>query len=401
MKSKFLLYILIALAIVAVAAFIVYQLVYRGNNSSSTGETGQTGSLPNAVTQQFPSSSQTSTVTAFNANGANASSSQFGIVSNDPTLDYFVNAANTVALIKPDGTVESISNNKTSILSSSIISNIINASFSYDGKKALVTYRVGTTTQTSVFDLATQAWSHLPNGMQSPVWSPTNYQVAYLVSKNTGSETLATIDAGTVNAKPATVTTLAMEDMSLQWPNKNIIIISDRPSAYTTGSIWLFNISSQTLSSITYEALGAESSWNASGSALTFSAGGNNAGGQISYRYATGTQQALSFATLPLKCTFGPDPTASGTANPFAFIYCAVPEDQNTFSIARLPDEYDQKIYFTADDFYSIDTNTGSLKKLFSSSAVNQNLDAAHMKVFNNILFFINRYDQKVYALAL
>lgn len=390
MKSKLLLYTLIAIAIVAVAAFVIYQLVYRGSNNAPE-VTGQTGSLPGAANQQFPSTAGTSTVGTFNASASNVSSSRFGIISNDPAFDYFVNAANIVTFIKPDGTIESMANNVSRVLSTSTISQIITTSFSYDGKKVLATYRVGTTTQSSVFDVATQAWTHLPNNIQSPVWSPTSDQVAYLAPSNTGSETLTTIDAGTANAKPVAVSTLAMEDMSLQWPSKNIMIISDRPSAYTTGSIWLFNTSSQTLSPAAYEELGAESLWSASDSALIFSAGPNNAGGQLMFQNATGTQRTLSFKTLPSKCVFESS----------AIIYCAIPHDQSTFSAARLPDEYDQGVYSTDDDFYRVDAGAGSLGEIFSYSAANQNLDATHLKIFNNILFFINRYDQKIYALAL
>jgi len=390
MKPKLLLYVLTAIAVVAIAAFVIYQLVYRGTGNAPA-VTGQTGSLPGAANQQFPLATRTSTVSAFNTSGGNVPSSQFGIISNDPALDYFVSAANVVTLVEPEGIVESIANNVTSVLSTSTISDIVTASFSYDGRKVLVTYRVGTTTQASVFDLATQAWTHLPNGMQSPVWSPTNYQIAYLVPSSTGSETLTTIDTGTANAKPAIISTLAMEDMSLQWPNKNMIIISDRPSAYTTGSVWLFNISSKTLSPVIYENLGAESLWDASGSALIFSARTNNAGGQLVFQNATGTQRVFSFGTLPSKCAFGSS----------VVVYCAVPHDQSTFSVARLPDEYDQDIYFTDDDFYRIDAGNGSLSEIFSFLTANQNLDATQMKVFNNILFFVNRYDQKIYALAL
>jgi hypothetical protein len=399
MKQKAFLYILMALAIVAVAAFIIYQLVYRGNNVAV--ETGQTGSLPGAANQQFPTGGQTSTVSTFNANLANTSSSQFGIISNDQALDYFVDAANIVTLIKPDGTIESIANNKTSIVSVSTTPNIASAAFSYDGKKLLVTSRAGTTTKSSVFDLAARSWILLPNGMQSPVWSPTNYRVAYLVPSNSGSETLTTIDAGKADTKPVVIAPLAMEDVVLQWPNKNTIIISDRPSAYTTGSIWLFNISSKTLSSVAYEYLGIESLWNASGSALIFSAGSNNAGGQLAFRNTAGVQKTFSFVTLPSKCAFGSPRVVSGTANLSSLIYCAVPSDQDTLSLARLPDEYDQKIYFTNDYFFSVDAATGSRKGIFSFSTVNQNIDATRMKILNNILFFINRYDQKIYALAL
>lgn len=400
MKSKLLLYILIALTIVAVAAFIIYQVVYRGNTVLTPAPV-QTGTLPSVVNQQFPSGGQTSTVSTFNTSGTSASSSKFGVVSNDPALDYFVDAANTVTVVKPDGTIESIANNKTSILSSSVVTNIITASFSFDGKKVFVTYRVGTTTQSSVFDLATQAWTHLPNGIQSLVWSPINYQIAYFTPTDTGSEVLTTIDAGVTSSKPVAIASLTMEDMVLQWPNKNTIVISDRPSAYTEGSIWLFNIPSKTLSSAVYENFGAESLWNASNSALIFSAGINNAGGQLAFQDTSGAQKVLLFATLPSKCTFGPLVVASGTANPSTIMYCAVPHDQDTFSIARLPDEYDQSKYFTDDDFYRVDATAGSLNQIFSFSLVNQNIDAMRMKVLNNILFFINRYDQKVYALAL
>ena len=112
--------------------------------------------------------------------------------------------------------------------------------------------------------------------------------------------------------------------MFLQWPNKNTMFFSDRPSAYTTGSIWLFNVSFKTLSSVAYENLGAESLWDASGSALIFSAESNNAGGQLAFRNTTGTQKALSFSTLPSKCIFDLYDDIKYAIHPL--IYCAVPQ---------------------------------------------------------------------------
>ncbi len=403
MKPKTLLYLLVAVAIVAVVAFVAYQFI-SGGNSGTPAVPSQTGLLPSAQNQQFPSGGQAASVGSFNTSGtgsANTSSSKFGIISNDPALDYFVNTANTVILAEPNGTIESITNGETSALNSTTTSNIINASFSYDGKKILLTAENGTTTQSNVFDIATKSWVRLPDGMQSPVWSPINYQIAYLAPSNSGTETLATINAGTAGAKPVSLTVLGMEDMGLQWPSKNTIVISDRPSAYAAGSIWSFDISSEALSSVAYENLGVESLWDASGSAIIFSGGVNNAGGQLAFRDTAGVQKVLSFATLPSKCAFGAPIAASGTANPSAPIYCAVPSDQNIFSVARLPDEYNQDMYFTDDDFYSIDTDTGLLNEIFSASLINQTIDATDMKVFNNILFFVNRYDQKIYALAL
>jgi hypothetical protein len=132
-----------------------------------------------------------------------------------------------------------------------------------------------------------------------------------------------------------------------------------------------------------------------------FLGGAEQCRGQLTFYSAAGARNLLSFTTLPSKCIFGTPGVASGTINPSAPIYCAVPSDQSTFSVARLPDEYDQKVYFTNDDFYQINTNTGSLNKIFSAPTANLTIDATRMKIFNNILFFINRYDQKIYALAL
>ena len=421
MKPKFLLYVLIALAIIAIAAFIIYRAVYQGSGGGTgelpglSGLLGQTGALPAAQNQQFPSSSvlnSGATSTAmFNASGANStsSSSKFGIISNDPALDYFVTPGNAVELIKSDGSIETISNNTPTVLSNATVLNIINAAFSYDGKKVFITYKAATTTQTSVFDVNSRTWIHLPGGMQSPVWSPINYQIAYLVDSGSGSEALRTIDTAATSSKPIDVITIAMEDMRLQWPSKDTIIISDRPSAFTATSIWSLNIPSLKLSSVAYESLGSESLWGSSDSALIFSAGPQNAGGHLLFRNIAGDQKLLSFKTLSSKCAFSPSLTSSTTpstttstiGSSSVVIYCAAPDDQNTFSVARLPDEYEQKIYFTDDDFYRVDVGANTLNQIFSYSLAGLNLDATKMKVFNNILFFINRYDQKVYALAL
>jgi hypothetical protein len=414
MKSKTFLYILIVLAIIAIGAFVIYQIVYQGSAGTGGGGLpglggllGQTGELPITQNQEFPSSSSlngSATSTAmFNAGGANntSSSSKFGIVSNDPSLDYFVTSGNVVELIKPDGTIETISDNTAVVLSDAVVSNIINAAFSYDGKKAFVTYQLATTTQTSVFDIASKTWSHLPRGIESPVWSPVNYQIAYLTQSDAGAETLSTIDASATTTKPAIITSFQMEDSLLQWPNKNTIIISDRPSTYVAGSVWSFDIPSKTLSSIAYENLGEESMWNASGSALLFSGGKNYSGGSLTFLDQNGSLRSLSFATLPSKCVFGPSSAATSSTSSVNLFYCAAPADQAMFSIVRLPDEYDQKVYFSNDIFYSVDTGSGALAQLFSYSAAGLNIDATKLKVFNNILFFINRYDQKIYALAL
>lgn len=387
--------IIIVAAAIIIAAIGFYFLTRGGANTAASP--GQTGSLPNVGTQQTPPGTPKTPTPA--GNFSNSTSSQrFGIISNDPALAYSVDNQNNITIIRPDGNIETVANDNATIISSLKIQNIASAAFSFDGRKILVNYASSSNLQTDVFDMASKSWTLLPAGMQSPVWSPTDYRIAYLQNAGTGSETIAI--TGAKNPGASIIATLATQDMALQWPNKNTLVVSDKPSVFADGSIWFFNLPNKTLTPVAAEYPGAESAWGNATSTLglIFSSNPQNSGGRLSFIGAGGNPKAVSFTTLPSKCGFSIETsTSSRTSSPV--IYCAVPRDQQTFSIARLPDEYEQKILFTADDIYKINTTDGTLTTIFNDSA--QTLDATKLKVFNNTLFFINRYDSKLYAISL
>lgn len=405
---------IIILAILVIAGFIFYFLSHRGNTNSITAT--QSGTLPGATTQSFTNTAtQSGTVGA--ATTTTGTSNIFGIVSNDPTLDYFVDGQNTATIIEPNGSIETITNGATTVLSSTTISNLITASFSYDGKKILVSSGSSSNPQTSVFAVASHTWLLLPQNMQNPVWSPTGYQVAYTSPESGGMETIFTATISTTTVKTVALKNFAMEDSLLQWPNKNTLIISDKPSAFTVGSALMLNITTKALTPIVVEYPGMETIWSKTIplTGLVFSGNSGDQGGNLSLINTDGTQNPLTFATLPSKCLFNTDTITTtstitvSTSSPKTTIpanttttlnlYCAIPQDQNTFSIARLPDEYDQKIFFTSDNFSVVNTVSGVINTVFSDP--NQTLDATDLKIFNGILLFVNRYDQKLYAIKL
>ena len=78
---------------------------------------------------------------------------------------------------------------------------------------------------------------------------------------------------------------------------------------------------------------------------------------------------------------------------------CAIPRDKNALDNNSLPDAYLKKALFTSDDFFEINVSTGEFKSVFSDDT--KNLDADDVKIFNQSVFFINRYDKKVYSVAL
>ncbi len=392
--------------------------------------TGKTGALPGVTTTQPFSGNNTGQ----NGNGgavaatSTRASETFGIISNDPTLDYFVDGQNNTTLIEPNGSIETVANGTTTVLSSTTIPNIIGASFSYDGKKILVNFSKATATQTSVFDVATKSWLSLISGMKSPIWSPSGYQIAYLSPGNLGTETILVETITATSTKTASLQTLSMEDSSLQWPNKNTLIVADRPSAFATGAALSFDIGAKTITPLVVDYPGMESIWTGTApmTGLVFSGNTGYQGGSLLLENSTGAPKTLTFTTLPTKCAFNNDVTtttqtiatsstksrassATSTASTTQItlvtttttlnLYCAVPRDQKTLGIARLPDEYDQKMLFTSDDFYRVGVSSGVLSPVFSDQA--QTLDAIDLKVFNGALLFVNRRDQKLYAIKL
>jgi hypothetical protein len=408
MKLKTLIIVIVIVLLIVGVGF--YFLAQRSTNTATPS--GQTGSLPNTGNQQFPTSTGPGNGGTANSNPS-PSSTHFGIVSNESILDYFIDAQNKTVVIEPDGEIKAITNGMASILSTSTFQNIASAAFSYDGKKILVSFASSTGPQTSIFDVAAKSWIKLPAGMQSPAWSPTDYQVAYLQSSSGRSETIYTVNAGNASVKPSVIGTVTAEDSMLQWLNKTTLILSDKPSVFTQGSVWFFNIPNQTLTAMAVEYPGLESAWSSTTSTfgLIFSSNAQNSGGHLSFVDAKGSQKTMAFTTLPSKCGFSLAISTSTTATSTTIkapkiittsslsIYCAVPRDQQTLSIARLPDEYEQKILFTADDFYKINISDGVLSTIFNDQ--NQTFDATRLKVFNNTLFFVNRYDSKLYAISL
>lgn len=432
------LYIIIGIVVAAAIAILVLFLLKNHAAAPSTGTTGTNagGSLPSVGTQGGNGSgTTTSTVGALGLSptasgtttGAGTSGQvtvqNFGVLSSYPVLDYFDNTQNIITAIEPTGAIISIVSGQTTIVNSSTINDIISASFSYDGKKIVVSYGDPANPQAGIFDVATNAWAALPQGMFSPQWSPiNNYQIAYLVVPSAGKLSLATINAANLKTAPSTLLTLNANDLVLQWPTANTFILSDKPSSDNAASVWAFNTSAGTLTPVIYEVSGAEGIWSHNAAipyGLTFFNDPTGQGNTLQLQPFSGTlaSQPLTFSTLPSKCAFNTEqmPIASSTAvsngttttalakniatsTPYLALYCGVPRSSSGFSSARLPDDYNMMALFTSDDLYRINTATGAEQVLWSDAT--QNMDVSDVKFFNNALFFVNRYDQKLYGLT-
>jgi len=428
------LYLFIIIAVIALVVLVGYFLRERAN----VGETGgATGALPSAPPQRFPTS--TSGAQPPSAAGQPGGTlpqttflgQKFGVVAQNKVMSFFVDGQNIAVLVQPDGQIVRVVNGEVSVLSSSAITNLREASFSYDGKRILAVFGDQSSPQASIFDILNKSWQPLSPGLKSPAWSPDDYQIVYLTSKG-GAAALTTLDTANPKAKPQELAKFHLQDVSLNWPTRNKIIISDRGSAFFAGSIWSFDAKTKTPTELTDSKPGLESVWSSKWEfGLALEADFNGLGGKLSLIDGTGkTLNDLAFLTLPSKCAFDiqiqqpqttptkattstaknatstKTPTSTVPAAPPAkkFLYCAVPQDQNKLAASQLPDDYEKRAMFTTDDFFRINLNlgapeAGNIEPVFSGSG--QNLDASNLKIFNQTIFFINRLDQKLYAVSL
>lgn len=399
MKRIILILIIIVVAIIiAVGAYFLFFAT-----KPATTQTGSTGTLPSTGTQTVGTSGGTTAGTAGNTIGTN-----FGVISNNAVLDYSVSAANVVTAIQPDGEVVQVSGGTATTISALQVQNILSASFSYDGKKILVSAGDPTAPQVSVFDVATKVWSPLGTDWQSAVWSPTDYRVAYRKDNANGTETFATVNAASPKTAPTVLVTLHAQDLAIAWPTKNQLALSTRPSGIVDGSALLFNISTSALTPIVSETPGLAAIWDGITAAnkapsipfgLQFTAGTAGLGGYLTLIDASGNSlQQIKFLTLPSKCAFAAQ-AATGATSSVPYLFCAVPRDQSDLAYNHLPDDYNQLALFTVDNLYRINLQNGAINTVFDDAT--QSLDVSDVKLFNNILFFVNRYDNKLYAISL
>ena len=406
--------------IIIIALFLVWHFVFSGSGASpATTNNGQTGTLPNVGVQTGTGNATgagTTTVGTFpsgNLSGqqnGTGTAVAFGILGNEPVADYFIDAQQNMLAVEPDGKISKTTAGQSAFLSSSPVDNFIAGSFSYNGAKALVSFGDPAAPQTSVFDVATKAWMPLPVGLISPAWSPSDYRVAYLTSNASSvTETIATLDVSKASNKPVVLLTLHASDLSVKWLDATRLLIADKPSAYVPSSLWVYDLSKKTLSAVISELPGLETAWGIpagkSGTpvGLVFSAGNTATGGNLHLTDLSGNAiNGLSFLTLPSKCLFAnqTSTTANSTSTAsYLGIFCAVPNPQSNFSGSRLPDSYDQMGLFTQDSFVLVNLASGQVSTIFSNSPTA--IDAMDLKIFNNALFFVNRYDSKLYAISL
>ncbi len=314
------------------------------------------------------------------------------ILSKNGAFDYWIaNSTSTKSIfyISNNGNIFKINGDREEIISNDLIENLQLIKVSPDNKMVLIKSGRQGTFHINIFNSEKNIWQPALLGISVADFSPDGKKIAYLTNSDLKQADLMIKDLVNAKQKPEKIISINQQDFDLKWIENNAILLVPKPSFDFSSEIWKINIKTKTLLKLMSDK-GMMVGWSKFGDlGLKFSAAANN-----SYNFSlidnSGVDKAaFKFLTFPDKCLI------SGPSQ----IYCAVPRNQDVFSRLVFPDDYLKRGVYFQDGIYQIDLAQNKFQTLFQEES--PLIDAVNLKISGNRLLFINRYDNRLYSLAI
>lgn len=217
--------------------------------------------------------------------------------------------------------------------------------------------------------------------------SPDRSQIFYLL--NVGENAVGST-SGVLGDKKIQVFDSPFTEWLSQWPNKDLITLTTKPSANVLGYMYAINPTRKDFSRVMGDINGLTTLTSPTGKLVLWTDSGMSL--EI-FNTDTKTSSTLGVKTLPEKCVWG---SASD------YIYCSVPK---YIEGASYPDAwYMGKVSFS-DEIWKIDvaTQTGSMISDMTSAQGIEDMDNIKLTLDQdeNYLFFINKKDSRLWELKL
>ncbi len=396
---------------IAIVLFLYYRtkLVNNTQTNQTLSDSSESQTTPFENNQQNQSNTQNNQSNPEQNTQTTDALDRLVAISDIPVRDYYTYSPRNTTAITIDGKIISIQGNQVAFLSTSKIETIKQTAFSFDGAKIAALFGDEENPQISVFDVQKKSWEVVhETGITQISWSPTTQEFIYTKQGN-GQIVLGIYDAKNLAKKPRIITSLTLQDVSIQWQSPQYILITEKPSAYVETNAWVYNIQTKNLFTLENDKNGLELNAN-----TTLTKYLRLVVDEITKKkpqlslinQETRTSKKLSLLTMPSKCSFetiektDAQQAASSTKPVFIeWILCATPQNQTSLQKQILPDSYYKKSLLTVDDILAIDPINGEINSVITNADIP--FDAIQIHTKQGSLFFINRYDQKLYRAPL
>lgn len=304
------------------------------------------------------------------------------LVSSEQLAGYWFDDEGRIYLMKANGEIIGVS--------SRVMGDINQVQPAAGGRRALVGFNHPFDPTFAIVDVNDRSWTPLPEGAIAAAWHPEDEDK--LIYLDDSGLKLLNLKTG----RSVLILKLSLVDMALDWPEKNRILLADRPTAITGGKVWTVNPDSKTINEAASGSglmIQENDRWRLqfTGSInrqadrlLLIDKKNNTITADIESLFSGGTA-----ITLPDKCLF----------DDFK-IYCAFPK--NIPPAITLPDDYLKRKFVSEDAFYLITVNSSNNEvraELIHNPALA--VDAVNLMKVANKLYFLNRRDNKLYSLDL
>ena len=354
--------------LIAIAGIIIWGVYYfLGSNPTTQSIIGNV----------FPGSEKGSSE---NASQSGLEIKSAPISSNSAIFDYWINKENgDIYLINEAGQIlKESSGNNEELVNSQTLNKLNSIAPSYNGLFAIAKFNYPFSTIFSIFNTVTSAWSPLPSGTLAAAWSPNSSKIAYI-----DKTSLKILDLN--SQKTQEILKLTQKDIELHWQTESRLLLSTASGSSVV--IYAIDLNKKTITPF-LEENGLKIHWADNG----------EFGVKLNYTISQQTASLIdsdgstltefTFKTLPEKCFAG------GTLR---VLYCAIPKNI-PLGLNTINDYYKKALYFD-DAIYFIDLKTGAFSEVTAN--LDSAIDATHLEVFSEKLYFKNRIDNKLYSVQL
>jgi hypothetical protein len=231
----------------------------------------------------------------------------------------------------------------------------------------------------AVVNVVTGNASFLPPTAISATWHPNGKDVLFLRTSDAKNPAGA-YTFNTAKKSSLLLAELALSDVFLSQYDSSSVLLSERPSLETKSSSWTLNTKTGALSLLeSNKSLLITTSHPSIGYVTTYAKDGG-----LTLKRIGSTAGIKMPLTLPQKCT-----------STKTLVYCGVP----TGEVKGMPMSYLEKTSFSLDTLVSMGTN-GETMSLWSPQGEEESVDIYKPLVVGDSLYFINRYDNRVYSLS-